>query len=490
MYESEIKAIRIDNGTKFKNYTMQEFVDDDGIEHEFSAPYTPQQNGVVERKNRTIIEMARTMLSEFKSPHKFWGEAISTAVHYSNRLFLLPLHNKTPYELLIGDDDPSNAIKLMGIGHIRPTEVHNDDQDDGIEVSSSAQVEPNSTQAEPSGATQDLSSTQDEPHSEEQEESPQPTEQDHDTDQETSSTHGQSQVVPHDQELARDEFIDHEGAIRDSSDDTRAAAKRGRNERPLGCRTSTRMTSKVAPSNGPISSTGGRTKSTEKKRKGKDTVPDSNLVEKVPTYNVGTVHIADWRRLREKNPYRFEERTYNIGDREFWTNTQMNIWDDFYKCPDLMRNGVIVQPKAINKEELTMLQATQYRFVVDTLQKMGLFDLVCLKPGSTKGVGVYCPILVRQFHCTVFFHDDVARTMTWMTGYEQYTCNYLEFCQAMGFGGGRAHGFQIHTQEQFTHGDIAFCYPPEPTHAPPTISGMYYSYQVLAKIFCESLISK
>ncbi|KAK1698436.1 hypothetical protein QYE76_015133 [Lolium multiflorum] len=100
MNRSEIKAIRTDNGTEFKNYTMQEFVDDEGIKHEFSAPYTPQQNGVVERKNRTIIEMARTMLSEFNSPHNFWGEAISTAAHYSNRLFLRPLHNKTPYELL------------------------------------------------------------------------------------------------------------------------------------------------------------------------------------------------------------------------------------------------------------------------------------------------------------------------------------------------------------------------------------------------------
>ncbi|KAK1603367.1 hypothetical protein QYE76_018733 [Lolium multiflorum] len=105
-YESEIKAIRTDNGTEFKNYTMQEFVDDEGIKHEFSAPYTPQQN------------------------------AISTAVHYSNRLFLRPLHNKTPFELLTGnDDDPSSAIKHMGIGHIRPMEVHDDDQDDGIEMS-------------------------------------------------------------------------------------------------------------------------------------------------------------------------------------------------------------------------------------------------------------------------------------------------------------------------------------------------------------------
>ncbi|KAK1631554.1 hypothetical protein QYE76_005869 [Lolium multiflorum] len=293
MYESDIKAIRTDNGIEFKNYTMQEFVDDEGIKHEFSAPYTPQQNGVVERKNRTIIEMARTMLSEFNSPHNFWEEAISTAVHYSNRLFLRPLHNKTPYELLTGnkpnvmyirvfgckclvknnkgklgkfetrtiegifvgyaenshayryynrssgtievscdvvfledngsqveqvvpcvagnDVDPSSAIKHMGIGHIRPMEVHNDDQDDGVDVSSTPQVEPSSTQAEPSSATQEPPSTQDESQSEEQEEDPHSMEQDHDDDQETSSTHDQAQVVPHDQVLARDEFIDHEG---------------------------------------------------------------------------------------------------------------------------------------------------------------------------------------------------------------------------------------------------------------------------------------
>ncbi|KAK1604466.1 hypothetical protein QYE76_028139 [Lolium multiflorum] len=224
MYESEIKAIRTVNGTEFKNYTMQEFVDDEGIKHEFSAPYTPKQNGVVERKNRTIIEMARTMLSEFNSPHNFWGEAISTAVHYSNRLFLHPsitklltsfsqnshayrYYNKSTGAIEVscdvvfledngsqveqvvpcaaGDDDPSKVIKLMGIGHIRPTEVHTDDQSDEIEVSSSAQVEPSSTQAEPSSATQEPSSTQDESHSKEQEEIPQSTEQDHDDDQET-----------------------------------------------------------------------------------------------------------------------------------------------------------------------------------------------------------------------------------------------------------------------------------------------------------------
>ncbi|KAK1683949.1 hypothetical protein QYE76_044797 [Lolium multiflorum] len=121
------------------------------------------------------------------------------------------------------NDDPSSAIKHMGIGHIRPMEVHNDDRDDGVEVSSTAQVEPSSTQAEQSSATQEPSSTQDEPHPKEQEESPQPTEQDHGDDQETSSTHDQAQVIPHDQVLARDEFIDHEGTIQKIKAATRAS---------------------------------------------------------------------------------------------------------------------------------------------------------------------------------------------------------------------------------------------------------------------------
>jgi hypothetical protein len=68
---------------------MEDFMGEEGIKHEFSTPYTPQQNGMVERKNRTIIEMARTMLDEFKSPHNFWGEAIATAVHVSNRVDVL-----------------------------------------------------------------------------------------------------------------------------------------------------------------------------------------------------------------------------------------------------------------------------------------------------------------------------------------------------------------------------------------------------------------
>ncbi|KAK1607467.1 hypothetical protein QYE76_031140 [Lolium multiflorum] len=667
-YESEIKAIRTDNGTEFKNYTMQEFVDDEGIKHEFSAPYTPQQNGVVERKNRTIIEMARTMLSEFNSPHNFWGEAISTTVHYSNRLFLRPLHNKTPYELLTGnkpnvmyirvfgckclvknnkgklgkfetrtiegifvgyaenshayryynrstgtievscdvvfledngsqveqvvpcvagnDDDPSSAIKHMGIEHIRPMEVHSDDQGDGIEVSSSPQVDPSSTQVEPSSATQDVSSTQDEPHPEEQEESPQPTEQDHDDDQETSSTHVQAQIVPHDQVLARDEFIDHEGTIRKIKAATRASdmkvdlvlgsiskgvvtrrhhallmtycqhhafvssfeplkvhealvdpdwviamqeelecftrnevwslverpkdhrinvigtkwvfknkqdedgivirnkarkfemsmmgelkfflgfqvrqlakgtfisqekyvkdmlkkfnmtnaspmktpmpvkgqlgscdgswsgegrgnvAKRGRTADPPR-HSSSRVPPQTHQGTDIGSSAGGRTKSVVGKRNDKHAAQEDNEV--VPTFNVGNVNRLEWQELRTVNPYRFEQRTYTQGDKFFWTKTQAVLWDGYYDSHEFMKNGDIVSPKAINTVELGLHEATKYRFVVGTLKGMGLYDLMCLKPDDQQEDPTFCPLLVRQFHCTVFFHDDEDRTDT------------------------------------------------------------------------------
>ena len=76
-----IKKVRSDNGIEFKNTLVEEFVDEEGIKHEFLTPYTPQQNGVVERMNRTLIDMAGTMLDEYKTSDIFWCEAVSTASH-------------------------------------------------------------------------------------------------------------------------------------------------------------------------------------------------------------------------------------------------------------------------------------------------------------------------------------------------------------------------------------------------------------------------
>jgi transposase InsO family protein len=83
-----IKKIRSDNGTEFKNSQIEGFIEEEGIKHEFSSPYTPQQNGLVERKNKTILDMARTMLDEYKTPDRFWAEAINTACYSINRLYL------------------------------------------------------------------------------------------------------------------------------------------------------------------------------------------------------------------------------------------------------------------------------------------------------------------------------------------------------------------------------------------------------------------
>jgi hypothetical protein len=98
----ESKKIRSDNGMEFKNSQIEGFLKDEGIKHEFSSPYTPQQNGVVERKNRTLLDMARTMLDEYKTPDRFWAEAISIACYSINRLYLHWILKKTSYELLTG----------------------------------------------------------------------------------------------------------------------------------------------------------------------------------------------------------------------------------------------------------------------------------------------------------------------------------------------------------------------------------------------------
>jgi transposase InsO family protein len=98
-----VKKIRSDNGSEFKNLQVKEYLEEEGIKHEFSAPYTPQKNGAVERKNRTLIDMARTMLGEHKTPERFWSEAVNTACHAINRLYLHRLLKKTSYELLTGN---------------------------------------------------------------------------------------------------------------------------------------------------------------------------------------------------------------------------------------------------------------------------------------------------------------------------------------------------------------------------------------------------
>jgi transposase InsO family protein len=109
-----IKKIRSDNGTKFKNSKIEDFLLKEGIKHEFSSPYTPQQNGVVERKNITLLDMARTMLDQYKTPDRFWAQAINTACYSINRLYLHQILKKTSYELLTGKNPNVSYFRVFG----------------------------------------------------------------------------------------------------------------------------------------------------------------------------------------------------------------------------------------------------------------------------------------------------------------------------------------------------------------------------------------
>ncbi|GJU47233.1 hypothetical protein Tco_1204499 [Tanacetum coccineum] len=103
-----------DNGTEFKNRVMNEFCEKKGIKREFSVARTPQQNGVAERRNMTLIEAARTMLADSKLPTTFWAEAVNTSCYVENRVIIVKPHNKTPYELFKGRTPALSFMRPFG----------------------------------------------------------------------------------------------------------------------------------------------------------------------------------------------------------------------------------------------------------------------------------------------------------------------------------------------------------------------------------------
>nr|GEV32178.1 putative ribonuclease H-like domain-containing protein [Tanacetum cinerariifolium] len=107
-----VKIIRCDNRTEFKNSEMNQFCQMKGIKREFSVARTLQQNGVAERKNKTLIEVARTMLADSLLPTTFWAEAVNTACYVQNRVLVTKPHNKTPYEILIGNQNYNASIEI------------------------------------------------------------------------------------------------------------------------------------------------------------------------------------------------------------------------------------------------------------------------------------------------------------------------------------------------------------------------------------------
>nr|GEY21438.1 retrovirus-related Pol polyprotein from transposon TNT 1-94 [Tanacetum cinerariifolium] len=106
LYEKTMITVRTDRGTEFLNKTLHAFFKEEGIEHQTSTARTPEQNNVVKRQNRTLVEAARTMLSALKLPLFFWAEAIAIVCYTQNRSIIISTHDKTAYHI-INDRKPS-----------------------------------------------------------------------------------------------------------------------------------------------------------------------------------------------------------------------------------------------------------------------------------------------------------------------------------------------------------------------------------------------
>ncbi|XP_024010234.1 uncharacterized protein LOC112085266 [Eutrema salsugineum] len=109
-----IIQIRSDHGGEFRNDVFEKLCQSQGIRHQYSAPRTPQQNGVVERKNRTLQEMARAMLHGNKVSPRFWAEAINTACYIINRVYVKHGTKTTPYEIWNGKTPNRSYFHIFG----------------------------------------------------------------------------------------------------------------------------------------------------------------------------------------------------------------------------------------------------------------------------------------------------------------------------------------------------------------------------------------
>ncbi|GKC07083.1 retrovirus-related pol polyprotein from transposon TNT 1-94 [Tanacetum coccineum] len=112
--QAQVIKVRTDRGTKFLKKTLQTFFKEGGISHQTTIARTPEQNGVVERRNHTLVEAARTMLSASKLPLFFWAEAIATACYTQNRSLIIPRHEKTPYHIINERKPPLKFLHIFG----------------------------------------------------------------------------------------------------------------------------------------------------------------------------------------------------------------------------------------------------------------------------------------------------------------------------------------------------------------------------------------
>ena len=112
--DPRIKKIVNDNGGEYTLNEFGNFIDSSGIFMDFTAPYTPEQNGFSERGNRTTTEKARTLLKQARLPSEFWGEAVSTAVYLENLTPIAKAGFKSPHELWHGDAPSYEHLRVFG----------------------------------------------------------------------------------------------------------------------------------------------------------------------------------------------------------------------------------------------------------------------------------------------------------------------------------------------------------------------------------------
>lgn len=129
--EKRIKTFRTDRGGEFCSSSFNLYCEEAGITRNYTAPYTPQQNGVVERRNRTVAAMTRSFLKEAKLPSYMWGEAVRHSVYILNRLPTQVLSGKTPYEAWTGKKPNLDHIKLFGcVAYMKIPQVYVNKLDD------------------------------------------------------------------------------------------------------------------------------------------------------------------------------------------------------------------------------------------------------------------------------------------------------------------------------------------------------------------------
>ncbi|MCO5612585.1 hypothetical protein L7F22_066853 [Adiantum nelumboides] len=109
-----IKCLRTDGGGEYMSHSFDDYLCEQGIRRQITCRYTPQQNGVAERKNRVIAEFARAMMNEMNMPLTYWAEEVHTAVHIMNQTPTAAIHDISPYERLYGIKPIVSYMKVFG----------------------------------------------------------------------------------------------------------------------------------------------------------------------------------------------------------------------------------------------------------------------------------------------------------------------------------------------------------------------------------------